>query len=132
MCKRRFALLALVSVAGLAFAPAATADPVNAKNSLVFPASCDNGQSYQVSVNGGGPFTPGHIVGSTSMFIPEVFDLTFEFTPLGGTTESETETSAKSNPKGDVTCTIDFTQTIPEVGTFHFFGTVSGFFTPAS
>ena len=109
------------------------ADPVNAKNGMVFPASCDNGQSYQVSVNGNGEFTPGHILGSSSMFVPEACDLTFDFTPTGGPTESETDTSSKHNVHGElVTCSIDFTQTIPGVGSFHLFGTVVGFFTPAA
>ena len=116
----------------MALAPGALADPVNAKNSLVIPASCDNGKSYQVAVNGNGEFTPAHDLGSTSVFVPQAFDLTFEFTPTDGSPESETDTSAKHNVHGDLTtCTIDFTQTFPD-GSFHLFGTVTGFFTPAS
>jgi hypothetical protein len=125
-------IMAIATIGALALAQGALADPSNAKNAQVIPASCDNGQSYEVVVNGNGEFTPGHVVGSTSMFIPEAFDLTFEFTPTGGSPESETDTSAKHNVHGDVTtCSIDFTQTFPE-GSFHLFGTVTGFFTPAS
>src|SRR6266498_3610028 len=95
-------IIAIAMIGALALAQGALADPSNAENAQVIPASCDNGQSYEVVVNGNGEFTPGHVVGSTSMFIPEAFDLTFEFT-----------------------------QTFPE-GSFHLFGTVTGFFTPAS
>jgi hypothetical protein len=116
----------------LALAQGALADPVNAKNAQLIPASCDNGQSYQVVVNGNGEFTPAHDLASTSVFVPQSFNLTFEFTPTGGETESETDTSAKHNVHGNLTtCSIDFTQTFPE-GSFHLFGTVIGFFTPAS
>jgi hypothetical protein len=133
LLKRRCTIFAATAIGALALAQGAMADPVNAKNGMVFPASCDNGQSYQVSVNGNGEFTPGHILGSSSMFVPEAFDLTFEFTPTGGPTESETDTSSKHNVHGElVTCSIDFTQTIPGVGSFHLFGTVVGFFTPAA
>jgi hypothetical protein len=132
MLKRCGTAVALVAIAVLALAPGAMADPVNAKNALVIPASCDNGQSYQVAVNGNGEFTPGHVIGTSSVFIPEQFNITFEFTPTGGEAESETDTAAKHNVHGDVTtCSIDFTQTFPE-GSFHLFGTVTGFFTPAS
>jgi hypothetical protein len=132
LLKRCGIIITVVTLGALALAQGAMADPVNAKQSQVIPASCDNGQSYEVVVNGNGEFTPAHVVGSTSMFIPEAFDLTFEFTPTGGPTESETDTSAKHNVHGDVTtCSIDITQTFPE-GSFHLFGTVTGFFTPAS
>jgi hypothetical protein len=115
----------------LALAQGALADPVNAKNAQLIPASCDNGQSYQVVVNGNGEFTPAHVIGTTSVFVPQSFNLTFVFTPTGGDPESETDTSAKHNVHGNLTtCSIDFTQTFPE-GSFHLFGTVIGFFTPA-
>jgi hypothetical protein len=132
LLKRCGIIIGVVTIGVLALAQGAMADPVNAKNSLVFPAICDNGQSYQISVNGNGEFTPGHVVGSTSMLIPEAFNLTFEFTPTGGEPESETDTAAKHNVHGNTTtCTIDFTQTFPE-GSFHLFGTATGFITPAS
>ena len=115
-----------------ALAQGAAADPINAKNSLTFPATCDNGQTVQVVVNGNGEFSPAHVVASTAEFIPQAFDLTFQFTPTGGETVTETDTSSKPNVHGDlVTCSFDVTQTFPE-GTFHLFGTATGFFTPAS
>ena len=63
----------------------------------------------------------------------EPFNLTFEFTPTGGETVTETDIRSKPNLHGDlVTCSFDVTQTFPEGGTVHLFGTVTGFFTPAS
>ena len=126
---KRYAALGAVVLALAVFVPAASADPLNAKNSLAFPATC-GGQTVQVVVNGNGRFTPAHVVGSTAVFVPQAFDITFEFTPTGGTTE--TDTSSKPNVHGDlVTCSFDVTQSFPE-GTLHLFGTATGFFTPAS
>jgi hypothetical protein len=110
----------------------AAADPINAKNSFQFPATCDNGQTVQFVVNGNGEFTPGHVLGSTAVFIPQAFNITFQFTPPGGPTQTETDTASKHNLHGDlVTCSLDTTQTFP-FGTVHVFGTATGFFTPAS
>ena len=129
---KRCAVLGAAVVALAVFAPAASADPVGAKNSLTIPATCDNGQSVTVVVNGNGEFAPAHVLGSTAVFIPQAFDLTFEFTPTGGTTETETDTASKPNVHGDlVTCSFDVTQSFP-FGTLHLFGTATGFFTPAS
>jgi hypothetical protein len=129
--KRRF----LIAAACLAFAgvmvPAASADPINAKNATQILAICGS-QRVTVVVNGNGEFTPAHDVNSTSVFIPTAFDLTFTFTPTGGAPMSDTDTSAKAGPiKNTVTCTIPL-QTLfsgPEgMATIH--GTVTGFFTP--
>jgi hypothetical protein len=131
MLKRFCAALALGVCAMAAFAPGAAADPINAKEGLVLPLTCD-GQSVEVAVNGNGDFTPGHVVGSTAVFVLEAFDLTFQFTPTGGPTETETASRSKHNVHGDVaTCTVDFSQTTPE-GTFRILGSAMGFFTPAS
>lgn len=129
--KRLSAILAVVALAtAAALAPGASADPANSKRSATIPATCD-GQAVEFVVNGNGDFTPGHVAGSTSEFIPESFDFTFEFTPTGGTTSSESASRSKQHPRGDVTCTIDYTETNAD-GTFHIEGTVTGFFTPAS
>ena len=128
---KRYAALAGAVLAVAVFAPGASADPLNAKNSFAFPATCD-GQTVQFVANGNGEFTPGHVVGSTAVFVVQAFDITFEFTPPGGPTETMTDTSSKGNVHGDlVTCSVDVTQTFPE-GTFHLFGTATGVFTPAS
>jgi hypothetical protein len=86
-----------------------------------------------VSLNGNGEFTPAHVIGSTAMFIPSSFNLTFSFTPTGGVTESETDTSAKAHrPKNAVTCELpaDLNTFVTPEGTFSLSGTVTGFFTP--
>ena len=125
-----FALVVSVVAMGVV-AGAASADPVNAKNALVLPASCPGGP-VTVAVNGNGTFTAAHVIDDTSVFVPQAFDLTFEFTPTGGQTQSETDTAAKHNAHGDlVTCDIDFTQANP-FGTMHIVGMVTGSFTPAS
>jgi hypothetical protein len=132
MLRRLCVALTLGILLLAALAQGAAADPINAKNSLTFPVTCDNGQAVQVVLNGNGAFTPAHVVGSTEVFIPEAFNVTFEFTPPGGPTQSETDTSSKHNVHGDlVTCSFDVTQTFPE-GTFHLFGSATGFVTPAS
>jgi hypothetical protein len=131
MIKRSPALAVAVLVLAV-FVPAASADPLKAKTSLAFPATCDDGQTLQVVLNGNSEFTPAHVVATTAVFVPQALDVTFEFTPTGGTTESETDTSAKRNVHGDlVTCSFDVTQSFPE-GTSRFFGTATGFLTPAS
>jgi hypothetical protein len=132
MLRRLCVTLTLGILLLAALVQGAAADPINAKNSLTFPATCDDGQAVQVVVNGNGEFSPAHVVGSTAVFIPQAFDVTFEFTPTWGPTQSERDTSSKHNVHGDlVTCSFDVTQTFPE-GTFHLFGSATGFFTPAS
>ena len=131
---RRGIIVALVAVAVGVLAQTASADPTNAKKSQFFTAICGS-QQLQVSVNGSGEFTPAHVLGSTAVFVPTAFNLTFSFTPTGGTTQSETDTAAKQNQaKGTVTCNLPAalnTFTSPE-GTFTISGTVTGFFTPAN
>jgi hypothetical protein len=131
--RRGITLIALVAMFCLAAAQSAAADPVNAKNVGIFTSTCGATQVI-VAVNGNGVFAPGHVIGSTSMFIPTAFDLTFSFTPTGGATETDTETSAKAHqPPNAVTCELPAvlnTFTTPG-GTFTLSGTVTGFFTPA-
>jgi hypothetical protein len=133
MLRRLGVALGLGILMMAALAQGAAADPINAKNSLTFPVTCDDGQTVQIVLKGNGAFTPAHVVGSTAVFIPQAFDVTFEFTPPGGPTQSETDTSSKPNVHGDlVTCSFDVTQTFPEGGTIHLFGSATGFLTPAS
>jgi hypothetical protein len=129
--KRGLLVLAACLASCAVVTSVATADPTNAKNAAEIFATC-NGQDVIVVVNGNGEFTPAHVVGNTSVFIPTAFNTTFSFTPTGGTTMSETDTSAKAAPlKNTITCTIPL-QTLfsgPE-GTATIQGTVTGFFTP--
>ena len=103
---RRITVLGAFAIVFTLFAQSASADPLKAKNSSVFTANCGATQ-LMVSVNGNGEFTPAHVIGSTAVFIPTAFNLTFSFTPTGGTTQSETDTSAKAHqPKNAVTCEL--------------------------
>ena len=130
---RRVPLIAVLAIVFAVFAQTASADPLNAKNSLLVRANC-GGSQLMLSVNGNGEFTAAHVLGNTSVFVPTAFDLTFSFTPTGGTTESETDTSAKMHQPGNaVTCQVPAalnTFTSPD-GTFTLSGDVTGFFTPA-
>ena len=128
MVKRLCAALFSGIIAIAAFAPGATADP---RNGELVPLSCD-GLSLEVVVNGNGDFTPGHVVGDTAVFVLQSIDATFQFTPPGGPTETDSFARSKHNLHGDlVTCSFDFSETAPE-GTFRAFGTVVGTLTPAS
>jgi hypothetical protein len=77
---RRVIVIALSAIALGVFAQAASADPVNAKNAGFFTAVCGSTE-LQVVVNGNGVFAPAHVIGSTAIFVPTAFDLTFSFTP---------------------------------------------------
>jgi hypothetical protein len=130
MKRRLFVLLASGALVAALIAPAAGADPTNAKNALPLQAVCGT-QTLTVVVNGNGEFTPAHVVGSTAVFIPTAFDITFTFTPTGGATETETDTAAKAAPiKDTITCTIPFQSFPSPDGTFTIQGTVTGFLTP--
>jgi hypothetical protein len=129
---KRLALALVLAVwAAAAISPVAGADPTQAKRSTLITADC-GGQAVTVSVNGNGEFSPAHDVDSTSVFVPTAFDLTFTFTPTGGSPESETDTSSKAAPIANtVTCDIPL-QTLftgPD-GTGTIEGTVTGFWTP--
>lgn len=126
------ALIGACVLALTVLASSAGADPGHAKNAVRVQAMCGT-RTVNVVVNGNGTFTPAHVVGSTSVFIPTHLSLAFGFTPPGGSTSTDTQTATKaSNEKlGKVTCTIPL-QTIfsgPE-GTGTISGTVVGFFTP--
>jgi hypothetical protein len=120
------------ALAAAAIAPTAGADPVNAKNSMQIDAICPGSPPLTVVVNGNGEFTPAHVLGdSTSVFIPTAFDTTFTFTPPGGSTEMDHDTSAKAAPiRNTITCTIPFQEFPSPFGTFTIEGTVTGFLTP--
>jgi hypothetical protein len=125
-------LLALVAavVAAAAFVAPTSADPIHAKDAMQVQAICGT-KTLTAVVNGNGKFTPAHIIGSTSVFIPTAFNLTFTFTPPGGTTMTEHNTAAKASPiKNTITCTIPFQSFPSPQGTFTIQGTVTGFTTP--
>src|SRR5262249_44468111 len=126
-------IVAAAAVSIAVAAPIASADPTNSKNSLIVTAVC-SGQQVQVVVNGNGTFTPAHFLDSTSVFVPTALDVTFSFTPTGGTTETMTTNVAKTGSHAnEITCDIPEalnTFTNPG-GTFSISGTVTGFVTPS-
>jgi hypothetical protein len=130
--KRRLLVFAVCgALAAVAIAPTAGADPVNAKGSLQIDAICPGMAPFTVVVNGNGEFTPAHVLGSTSVFIPTAFDTMMTFTPTGGTTETNHDTSAKAAPiTNTITCTIPFQSFTAPFGTFTIEGNVTGFLTP--
>jgi hypothetical protein len=131
MKRRLFALVAGGALAAALIAPSAGADPTNARNAQQLRAVCDTETVYVV-VNGNGEFTPAHLIESTSVFIPTSFDITSTFTPTGGSTETETDTSAKAAPANEdtITCEIPFQSFTSPFGTFTLEGSVTGFLTP--
>jgi len=128
MLKRLGILALLTLVVGVAV-QTASADPVNAKGgSPILTLVCGN-DSYQVVSNGNGIPTPAHVVDSTAVFIPVTLDLTFSFTPTGGTPEIDTQTLAKKGPANGkiLSCSLPAelnTFTFPE-GTFTISGSVT-------
>jgi len=124
----RALLTAAATCACAIAAPIAHADP--SQGGLI-DASCP-GQDVTVAVSGNGTFTPAHNVANTSVFVPTAFDLTFTFTPTGGSPQPETDTSAKAAPiRNTVTCTIPLqTQFSGPQGTQTIQGSVTGFWTP--
>jgi hypothetical protein len=124
--------IAVAAVGAALLAPGASADPSNAKSAGSFAGDC-GGTIVDFVVNGNGVFTPAHDAGSTRQFIPQSFDLTFEFTETGASEPSfsEHDTSSHANPHGNlVTCSFDVEDVSPE-GTFTVVGTATGFFTPS-
>jgi hypothetical protein len=126
-----------ISAGVVSLAAPAFADPSGSKNSFGFPAQCGDRSITVVvnSANGRGSgsednttaeFSPAHVVGTNEIYHPTAFDLTFTFTPVHGTPQSFTDTSARKNQTGDVTCSIDASQTDPAGNTFSIKGTVTG------
>jgi hypothetical protein len=145
MMKKLLSAGALVALgAGLLIGPAG-ADPDKARNSQVIPVTCDDGQTYNVVVAGNGDFTPGHVVGSNSMFIPVEFgQFTATAQPSGAVFSEPGPAKGQSAKNGQDLVTCSFGDTFPvtpeeaeefglPAGTTHvdFAGTVTGFFTPA-
>jgi hypothetical protein len=123
---------------GLVFAAAASADPTGSKNAFTVTATCDNGMTVPIVVNsangqGAGTqngtqaeWTPAHVVGSTAVFHPTVFDLVTTFTPAGGTPESFVQQDSRQVGKTRVTCSLYASQSDPAGDTFVLSGSVSG------
>jgi hypothetical protein len=128
---RRFFVLSASLLACAALSATAGAAPANSPRADVIPATCGSEQ-VEFIVIGNGTFSPGHVAGTTSVFVPYSLDITVTFTPEGGGEPFvESEHSTKPAPATDlVTCNINFSATFPGEGTVSFVGTVTGFFTP--
>jgi hypothetical protein len=123
-----------------ALVPVASAEPSRpGKNIFPFTIDC-NGQLIDIVFTGqigrGEVFAPAHVVGSTSVFQPLIFDQIIEITPPGGTTETIVFQATKPNLQGNlpaemVTCHVDDTKTFPDA-VIHVVGSASGVFTPKS
>jgi hypothetical protein len=123
---------------GLVFAAAASADPTGSKNAFTATATCDNGMTVPIVVNnangqGAGTengtqaeWAPAHVIGSSAIFHPTVFDLTFTFTPAGGTPETFVQQDSRQTGKTKVTCSLYGSQSDPAGDTFVLTGNVSG------
>jgi len=116
MMRPLFARALMMVIGGMALvgltAAGAVAAPTGAKNASEFPATC-NGQTVLIVVNNANgqgqgaqigdkmeaTFAPAHVVGSTEVFHPTQFDLTFSFT-FSGETQSSTNTAARPNKAG--------------------------------
>jgi hypothetical protein len=131
MRRHLVALIGACVVAAAVLVSPAGADPIHAKNALQVQAVCGT-RTLTAVTNGNGVFTPAHIIGSTSVFIPTAFNLTLTFTPTGGATMTDHNTAAKASPlhKKTMTCTIPFQSFPSPQGTFTIQGTVTGFITP--
>jgi hypothetical protein len=127
---RRFQVFLVACACLVVSAGAASAAPNNA-NTFIIPATCGE-TPVEFAVIGEGTFSPGHVVGSTSVFIPYNIDIVTTFTPEdGGEPFIESEDLTKPAPANSlVTCTINFSTTFPGEGTLQITGTVTGFFTP--
>ena len=135
---RTFALTLCACMLGLVFAAAASADPTGSKNAFFAWATCTNGMSVPIVVNnangqGAGSqdkttaeWAPAHVIGSKAVFHPTVFDLTFTFTPAGGTPQSFVQQDARQVGKTQTMCSLSASQTDPAGDTFVLTGTVSG------
>lgn len=131
-------MTALIVGGSLGGASAAWADPKGAPIAVV----CDNGNTYQVTVNGNGAFTAAHDSASTAILVPTAFG---EFSGTltdsdGNVLEEFTDppmikgAAANQGRATSTACTYVVTGTFedPDLGTVTFAGTgtVTGFVTP--
>jgi hypothetical protein len=128
-----------VCLLALVFAAVASADPTGSKGSFTAMATCDNGMSVPIVVNnangqGSGQqrnntaeWAPAHVIGSTAVFHPTVFDLTFTFTPAGSeSSQSFMNQDSRNAGATQTTCALSGSQTDPAGDTFTLSGNVSG------
>ena len=102
---------------------------------------CDNGSTYEVSVNGNGAFTPGHDLASTTILVPTSFgEFHGVLTDADGNVIDEfvdppmVKGSSSKQRATTTSCTFTITESFedPDLGplTFTGDGSVTGFVTP--
>jgi hypothetical protein len=135
---RKTAAVITACLLGLLVTAVAAADPTGSKNAFRATASCDNGLTVPIVVNnangqGSGQedqntaeWAPAHVIGSSLVFHPTVFDLTFSFTPAGGPTETFTQQASRLGGKTQTTCRLSGTQSDQAGDTFSIEGNVAG------
>src|SRR5437899_9653932 len=120
--------LVVLALGSVLMAGPAGADPSGAPNSLTGTADCGSAGTFTFvanSANGHGsgldnngnqaPWTPAHLNPGNGVFHPTAFNLSFSFTPTGGTTQTDTEVATRSGGRaGNLTCTISASSTFPE------------------
>ena len=133
---RHFVVFTLALALGGIAVAAAAADPSGAKNSVSVTVTCGN-TTYNAVANGNGPWSPAHDLNSNRVLIPVTFGVERDvFTPVGGapeTTFSPPRVKGSASPNGQPQINCSYTVgpiTVPGVGTFEAFGTVTGFVTP--
>ena len=135
---RQSAAVLATCLLGLVLTAVASADPTGSKGSFTARATCDNGLSVPIVVNsangqGAGSqnnntaeWSPAHVIGSTLVFHPTAFDLTFTFTPAGGPSQSFLQQDSRNIGKSQTTCSLTGSQSDPAGDTFSLSGTVAG------
>jgi hypothetical protein len=131
-------VIGLAVATSLVGAGAASADPKGES----FALSCDNGVTYEVTVNGNGAFTPAHDLASTSILVPTAFgEVHGTLTDADGNVIEEfvdppvAKGSSGNHARATMAeCTFTISDTFddPDLGplTFTAVGSVTGFVTP--
>ena len=128
-------LSTLLVAGGLALGVAAAPVAAHPKDAETFPLVCDDGNTYIVTTNGNGEFTPAHDTDSNTVFVPLSFgDFHGTVTDSEGNVEEFTEPGVAKgqsgkNAKNTVTCTFSFSGTEDGM-TFEASGSVTGYATP--
>jgi hypothetical protein len=132
--------LVAAAAASVVMAVPAFAAPTNPSSALFLTATCNgmpvtlvhnaangNGQGTMNNPKGQAVFAPVHVVGTSEVFVPTKFDLTFMFTSPSGPSFSFTNTASK-NQSASVECDDVFASTSSPQGTTTISGTVWGNF----
>jgi hypothetical protein len=120
-------------------APLAAAAPPERET---IPLVCDDGETYEVVVSGGGAFTPGRVVGTNQVLVPIAFGETVGTAPDGTVVFTDPPIAKGGgnvqarNPRETVECDFTTSFVLPEpvgdvpAGTLiTVTGSVTGFFT---